>query len=92
MRVRNRNKAGSWPGWGRAGVRLELGQAGAGLRLGQTSTVILALYACSLTVNVAVGVTARVVVVVSVRVPARAAVRVATRNKAMRFISSRLLS
>ena len=58
--------------------------------------MVLALYVCSLTANVAVRVTARAAAGVSVRVAARAAVRAdakaAARNKPMRLTSSQLLS
>ena len=58
--------------------------------------MVLALYACGLTVNVAIGVTGRAAAGVSVRAAARAAARVdakvAARNKPMRLIGSQLLS
>ena len=58
--------------------------------------MVLALYACSLTANVAGGVTGRAAAGVSVRAAARATARVdakaAARNKPMRLIVSRLLS
>ena len=40
VRACNQNKAGPWPGWGRAEVKPGLGWARTGLRLDQTSTVI----------------------------------------------------
>jgi hypothetical protein len=58
--------------------------------------VVLALSACGLTINVAVGVMARAAAGVSVRAAVRAAAKVdvkaAARNKPMRLIGSRLLS
>jgi hypothetical protein len=41
VRARNQNKAGPWPGRGRAGVKPRLGWAGAGPRLDQASNVIV---------------------------------------------------
>jgi hypothetical protein len=49
---------------------------------------VLALYMCSLTANVVVGVTAKAAAGVSIRAAARAAAR----NKPMRLIGSWLLS
>jgi hypothetical protein len=49
--------------------------------------MVLALYVCSLTANVVVGVMARV----AARVSVRAAARAAARNKPMRLIGSQLL-
>ena len=58
--------------------------------------MVLALSACDLTANVAVGVTGKAAAGVSVRAAARAAARVdakvAARNKPMRLIGSWLLS
>ena len=58
--------------------------------------MVLSLFACGLTANVVVGVTARAAAEVSVRVAARAAaradVKAAARNKPMRLIGSWLLS
>ena len=58
--------------------------------------MVLALYVCGLTTNMAVGVMAKAAAGVSVRAAARAAARadakVAARNKPMRLIGSRLLS
>ena len=58
--------------------------------------MVLALYVCGLTANVAVGVTGRAAAGVSIRVAiraaARAAIRAAARNKPIRLIGSRLLS
>ena len=48
--------------------------------------MVLALYAYSLTTNVAVGVMARVAVGVSVRVAARADAKAVARNKLIRLI------
>ena len=48
--------------------------------------MVLALYAYSLTANVAVGVMARAAAWVSVRAAARADAKVATRNKLIRLI------
>jgi predicted small secreted protein len=53
--------------------------------------VVLALYICGLTANVAVGVMVRVVAEVSVRAAARAATRMAAKNKPMRLIGSWIL-
>ena len=54
--------------------------------------MVLVLYVCGLTANVAVGVTAREAAGVSVRAAARADAKAATRNKPMRLIGSQLLS
>ena len=54
----------------------------------QGASVVLALYICGLTANVAVEVTVRVAAGVSVIAAARAAAR----NKLMRLIGSQLLS
>ena len=57
---------------------------------------MLVLYICSLTANVAIGVTTRAAAEVFIRAAARAAVRaavrVAARNKLIRLIGSQLLS
>ena len=54
----------------------------------QQASVVLALYVCGLTANVAVGVMVRAAAGISVRVAARAAAR----NKLMRLIGSQLLN